>query len=137
MTGRGTGRTARRRLIAAALLVTALGAIGTAPHAGAAVPLGTPAFYTWQAPFGESTAGQRVVALTFDDGPSIYTPAVLADACAFLQTLQPGDVEAPPASRARLPNRGGTAAGAEGAAVAEGVPTASAPASASVSALQP
>jgi peptidoglycan/xylan/chitin deacetylase (PgdA/CDA1 family) len=37
-----------------------------------------PAFYTWQAPGGAGTAGARVVALTFDDGPSAYTPGVLS-----------------------------------------------------------
>ena len=37
-----------------------------------------PAFYTWQAPGGASTAGQRVIALTFDDGPSPYTPQILS-----------------------------------------------------------
>ena len=37
-----------------------------------------PAFYTYQAPGGSSTAGKRVVALTFDDGPGPYTPAVLS-----------------------------------------------------------
>jgi peptidoglycan/xylan/chitin deacetylase (PgdA/CDA1 family) len=42
------------------------------------VPLGQPAFHTWQAPYGEATVGHRVVALTFDDGPSSYTPQVMA-----------------------------------------------------------
>jgi peptidoglycan/xylan/chitin deacetylase (PgdA/CDA1 family) len=37
-----------------------------------------PAFYTFQAPGGEGTAGQRVIALTFDDGPGPYTPQVLS-----------------------------------------------------------
>ena len=37
-----------------------------------------PAFYTWQAPGAASPAGARVIALTFDDGPSPYTPAVLS-----------------------------------------------------------
>jgi peptidoglycan/xylan/chitin deacetylase (PgdA/CDA1 family) len=37
-----------------------------------------PAFYTYQAPGGARTAGQRVIALTFDDGPGPYTPQVLA-----------------------------------------------------------
>jgi peptidoglycan/xylan/chitin deacetylase (PgdA/CDA1 family) len=37
-----------------------------------------PAFYTYQAPGGASTAGQRVIALTFDDGPGPYTPQVLS-----------------------------------------------------------
>jgi peptidoglycan/xylan/chitin deacetylase (PgdA/CDA1 family) len=52
--------------------------IGAAQRASGAVPLGTPAFYTWQAPYGNSSPSQRVVALTFDDGPSIYTPGVLS-----------------------------------------------------------
>jgi peptidoglycan/xylan/chitin deacetylase (PgdA/CDA1 family) len=64
--------------VAVGVLLTAACTVGAAPRAVAAVPLGTPAFYTWQAPYGESTAGQRVVALTFDDGPSIYTPGVLS-----------------------------------------------------------
>ncbi|HEY6471315.1 MAG TPA: polysaccharide deacetylase family protein [Acidimicrobiales bacterium] len=37
-----------------------------------------PAFYTPQAPGGAATAGQRVIALTFDDGPGPYTPQVLS-----------------------------------------------------------
>ena len=37
-----------------------------------------PAFYTWQAPGGAWTAGRRVIALTFDDGPGPYTPQVLS-----------------------------------------------------------
>jgi peptidoglycan/xylan/chitin deacetylase (PgdA/CDA1 family) len=36
------------------------------------------AFYTYQAPGGATTAGQRVIALTFDDGPGPYTPQVLS-----------------------------------------------------------
>jgi peptidoglycan/xylan/chitin deacetylase (PgdA/CDA1 family) len=71
------GRNWRRYAIAAAV-VTGAGVVGIAPPAGSVVPLGQPAFYTWQAPYGEATAGQRVVALTFDDGPSIYTPQVMA-----------------------------------------------------------
>lgn len=39
---------------------------------------GQPAFYTWQAPGGGVTAGQKVIALTFDDGPGSYTPQVLS-----------------------------------------------------------
>ena len=62
----------------AAVLVTGVASVGTAPPAGSVVPLGQPAFYTWQSPYDEATAGQRVVALTFDDGPSIYTPQVMA-----------------------------------------------------------
>jgi peptidoglycan/xylan/chitin deacetylase (PgdA/CDA1 family) len=37
-----------------------------------------PAFYTYQAPGGAATLGQRVIALTFDDGPGPYTPQVLS-----------------------------------------------------------
>ena len=37
-----------------------------------------PAFDTFQAPGGGATAGQKVIALTFDDGPGPYTPQVLA-----------------------------------------------------------
>jgi peptidoglycan/xylan/chitin deacetylase (PgdA/CDA1 family) len=37
-----------------------------------------PAFYTWQAPGGSATAGHKVIALTFDDGPGVYTPQVLS-----------------------------------------------------------
>ena len=37
-----------------------------------------PAFFTSQAPGGAATAGKKVIALTFDDGPSPYTPAVLS-----------------------------------------------------------
>ncbi len=37
-----------------------------------------PAFYTYQAPGGAATAGKRVIALTFDDGPGPYTPQVLS-----------------------------------------------------------
>jgi len=37
-----------------------------------------PAFYTYQAPGGADTAGKRVIALTFDDGPGPYTPQVLS-----------------------------------------------------------
>ena len=37
-----------------------------------------PAFYTYQAPGGSVTAGRRVIALTFDDGPGPYTPQVLS-----------------------------------------------------------
>src|ERR1019366_4341056 len=37
-----------------------------------------PAYYTYQAPGGAGTAGRRVIALTFDDGPGPYTPQVLS-----------------------------------------------------------
>jgi peptidoglycan/xylan/chitin deacetylase (PgdA/CDA1 family) len=46
--------------------------------AAAAVPGPAPAFYTYQAPGGQGTAGQKVVALTFDDGPGPFTPQVLS-----------------------------------------------------------
>ena len=39
---------------------------------------GQPAFTTFQAPGGAATAGQRVIALTFDDGPGPFTPQVLS-----------------------------------------------------------
>jgi peptidoglycan/xylan/chitin deacetylase (PgdA/CDA1 family) len=42
-------------------------------------PIGAqPDFYTYQAPGGARTAGRRVIALTFDDGPGPYTAQVLA-----------------------------------------------------------
>ena len=39
---------------------------------------GQPAFTTSQAPGGAGTAGHRVIALTFDDGPGPFTPQVLS-----------------------------------------------------------
>jgi peptidoglycan/xylan/chitin deacetylase (PgdA/CDA1 family) len=48
------------------------------PPAVATAQGAQPAFYTYQAPGGAATAGQRVIALTFDDGPGPYTPQVLA-----------------------------------------------------------
>jgi peptidoglycan/xylan/chitin deacetylase (PgdA/CDA1 family) len=60
-------------MVVAALVVVP---IATATVAGAAGA--QPAFYTYQAPGGAATAGQRVVALTFDDGPSQYTAQVLS-----------------------------------------------------------
>ncbi len=38
----------------------------------------SPAFYTYQSPGVTSPAGSKVIALTFDDGPSPYTPQVLS-----------------------------------------------------------
>jgi len=52
------------------------GIVVTPQAASAATP--QPAFYTYQAPGGASTAGKRVIALTFDDGPSAYTAQVLS-----------------------------------------------------------
>ena len=37
-----------------------------------------PAYYTFQSPGGAGTAGMKVVALTFDDGPGPYTPQILS-----------------------------------------------------------
>src|SRR5579862_7943223 len=59
--------------VAAAVLVALAAPVQTAGASGSG-----PAFYTWQAPGGAGTAGAKVVALTFDDGPSPYTPAVLS-----------------------------------------------------------
>ena len=61
---------------AVALLLLVTGAV-VAPGAGAASN-GQPAFTTFEAPGGAATAGQRVIALTFDDGPGPYTPQVLS-----------------------------------------------------------
>jgi peptidoglycan-N-acetylglucosamine deacetylase len=79
------GRVAVRRLsvravlaVLAVLAVTGLTAGGLPARAAAASGAGQPAFTTVQAPGGAATAGKRVIALTFDDGPSPYTPAVLA-----------------------------------------------------------
>ncbi len=60
-----------------AIAASALVALATPVHAAGAAASG-PAFYTWQAPGGATTAGAKVIALTFDDGPSPYTPAVLS-----------------------------------------------------------
>ncbi|HEX4160928.1 MAG TPA: polysaccharide deacetylase family protein [Acidimicrobiales bacterium] len=59
--------------IATAVVVALIAPVQTTSAAGTGA-----AFYTWQAPGGAATAGARVVALTFDDGPSAYTPAVLS-----------------------------------------------------------
>ncbi len=66
-------------LMAAALLVVVAGAAAGPLGAAAAVTAnGQPAFTTSQAPGGAATAGKRVIALTFDDGPGPFTPAVLS-----------------------------------------------------------
>jgi len=46
--------------------------------ADSAASVAQPAFYTYQAPGGAGTAGKKVIALTFDDGPGPYTPQVLS-----------------------------------------------------------
>ncbi len=61
---------------------------GTVALLGVGVPVSTPAvgatatsqpaFTTSQAPGGAATAGHKVIALTFDDGPGPYTPQVLS-----------------------------------------------------------
>jgi peptidoglycan-N-acetylglucosamine deacetylase len=63
-----------RALLGAALSLAVI--VGVPSAALAQAP--QPAFYTYQAPGGASTAGQRVIALTFDDGPGPYTPQVLS-----------------------------------------------------------
>jgi peptidoglycan/xylan/chitin deacetylase (PgdA/CDA1 family) len=71
---------ARTRWLSAALAagalvtLTALGVISTPAGAAGSAP----AFTTAQAPGGAGTAGQRVIALTFDDGPGPFTPQVLS-----------------------------------------------------------
>ena len=59
--------------LAAVAVLLALGA----PAAGAPSSSQV-AFTTSQAPGGAATAGQRVIALTFDDGPGPFTPQVLS-----------------------------------------------------------
>src|SRR5271165_5223665 len=65
----------RRRVVmcAAVAVLLALGA----PASGAPSN-GQVAFTTSEAPEGSATAGQRVLALTFDDGPGPFTPQVLS-----------------------------------------------------------
>jgi peptidoglycan/xylan/chitin deacetylase (PgdA/CDA1 family) len=66
-----------RFLLAAAVAAATLSGLTTAQAVGAA-PSPQAAFYTWQAPGDAWTAGQRVIALTFDDGPGPFTPQVLS-----------------------------------------------------------
>ena len=58
------------------MLLLAAGPLAV-PGAGAQSS-GQPAFTTSEAPGGAATAGQRVIALTFDDGPGPFTPQVLS-----------------------------------------------------------
>jgi peptidoglycan-N-acetylglucosamine deacetylase len=67
-----------RILIGAVLSSLPLVGFATGIHGAAAAASAQPAFYTSQAPGGASTAGKKVIALTFDDGPGPYTPAVLS-----------------------------------------------------------
>ncbi|HWD56503.1 MAG TPA: polysaccharide deacetylase family protein [Acidimicrobiales bacterium] len=62
--------------VAAAAMV-AIGLVAM-PVATAGAAGSGPAFYTWQAPGGAQTAGARMIALTFDDGPGPFTPAVVS-----------------------------------------------------------
>ncbi len=71
--GRATGAALG---VGAVALLLAIGTLA-APGAGA-LSNGQPAFTTSQAPGGAATAGQRVIALTFDDGPGPFTPQVLS-----------------------------------------------------------
>ena len=71
----------RARIVVSAALGAGaiLGAINLLGVSSAgASPNGQPAFTTYQAPGGAATSGQRVVALTFDDGPGPFTPQVLS-----------------------------------------------------------
>jgi hypothetical protein len=75
-------------IVGLATLIGVVWAAASPEGRGAAAPVaggperpgvsGQPAFFTFQAPGGASTAGRRVVALTFDDGPGPSTPAVLS-----------------------------------------------------------
>jgi len=69
----------RRLLVGVALLagVPLAGSAAWVPGATATAN-GQPAFTTSQAPGGAATAGKKVIALTFDDGPGPFTPAVLS-----------------------------------------------------------
>ena len=68
------------RVLIGTMLLSALPLVGlaTASPDAAAAASAQPAFYTSQAPGGAATAGKKVIALTFDDGPGPYTPAVLS-----------------------------------------------------------
>ncbi|MGH8997197.1 MAG: polysaccharide deacetylase family protein [Acidimicrobiales bacterium] len=70
-----TGKLAKRLARGGAALAITAGVLAFGAPGAGATP--APAFYTYQAPGGQSTAGRRVIALTFDDGPGPYTPAVL------------------------------------------------------------
>jgi len=74
--GRITGRAVAVTVSAMTASALAWAAPWAAPSASAQTP--QPAFYTYQAPGGAATAGKRVIALTFDDGPGPYTPQVLS-----------------------------------------------------------
>ncbi|MGO8874129.1 MAG: polysaccharide deacetylase family protein [Acidimicrobiales bacterium] len=62
----------------ACAMAVVLAATGLWPASVASAQPAQPAFTTYQAPGGAATAGKKVIALTFDDGPGPYTPQVLA-----------------------------------------------------------
>ena len=64
------------KLAAVGAAVATLFCLTMIPVAGAQSP--QPAFYTWQAPGDARPASQRVIALTFDDGPGPFTPQILS-----------------------------------------------------------
>ena len=78
-----SGSRFRRAAVAAVVVIGVTGPCSVAsaePVApvGAAASGPQAAFYTYQAPGGGDTAGKRVIALTFDDGPGPYTPQILS-----------------------------------------------------------
>jgi peptidoglycan/xylan/chitin deacetylase (PgdA/CDA1 family) len=79
-----TSRVVRAAIIAAAAIAVAGCWLPSTASAVLVAPVGPTdtgsqlAFYTYQAPGGADTAGKRVIALTFDDGPGPYTPQVLS-----------------------------------------------------------
>jgi peptidoglycan-N-acetylglucosamine deacetylase len=64
-------------MVATVLMAASRSAWSTTTSDVASFPA-QPALYTWQAPSTPSIAGAKEIALTFDDGPSPYTPQVLA-----------------------------------------------------------
>ena len=67
-----------RKVLGAALGGAALALVSLGPPVAGGAANGQPAFTTFEAPGGAATAGHRVVALTFDDGPGPFTPQVLS-----------------------------------------------------------
>ncbi len=66
------------RWVMAGAAVAAVAVTGQVAMPAAGAAGSGPAFDTWQAPGGAPTAGAKVIALTFDDGPGPFTPAVLS-----------------------------------------------------------
>jgi peptidoglycan/xylan/chitin deacetylase (PgdA/CDA1 family) len=65
-------------LTAATLLLAVVGNVAGPRRAASGTASAQPAFTTSQAPRGAATAGKKVIALTFDDGPGPFTSAVLS-----------------------------------------------------------